>query len=172
MEQPSRTSNHEKSPSMEVEKKYLMASESDTKKLEEKIKQLFPDTRLIGEYAEVSYFYPKTLKRDAQKPLQLALRSRYDGYKVLNEIGKIPDDALVVMRFRSRVNSTDKKFVLTIKASADPLHDTERIEIETEDVSEKLVVFLPNTISNPNLFGRVIDVYIKSTKIQKLIYKM
>ena len=136
-----RTNIKERVLAMEVERKYLMASEDDAKRLEEKVKQLFPDTHLLGEYVEVSYFYPKMLKGDAQKPLWLALRYRYDGAHILAELRKIPDDAFIVMRLRHRENSTEKKFVLTIKASANPLHDVERIEIETEDVSVKLVDF-------------------------------
>ena len=35
----------ERSPNMEVEQKYLIASEVDAKKLEAKIAELFPDAR-------------------------------------------------------------------------------------------------------------------------------
>jgi len=41
-----RTNIKERVPAMEVERKYLMASEDDAKRLEEKVKQLFPDTHL------------------------------------------------------------------------------------------------------------------------------
>ncbi|MBI2064512.1 MAG: hypothetical protein HYT62_00440 [Candidatus Yanofskybacteria bacterium] len=154
IEQPQGRNKHEYASVKEVERKYLMASEDDARRLEEKIKQLFPGTHLIGEYTEVSYFYPKLPKRDAQKPLRLALRFRYDGYKVLNEVDKIPDDALVTIRFRSRLSPVEKKYVLTIKASTDPLHDAERVEIETEDISEKLVDFFTENNIKPESVWR------------------
>lgn len=149
MERHGKTNIHEKGPNIEVERKYLLASESDAMKLEERITKLFPEAHLIGKYSEQSYFYPKMTKKEAWKPLWLALRNRFDGYKMLNKIRQIPDDALVIMRFRSRKSPVEKKYVLTFKASEDPLHGIERIEEETEDVSEKLVEFLSENNIEP-----------------------
>lgn len=139
MEQPSKTNRGERGPGLEVERKYLLASEGDARRLEEKIKQVFPEASLIGGYSETSYYFPKIDKNKTKKLISMIFSKQEEAADLLAKIEKIPDDLPVAVRFRRRKNLEDKSFILTIKAGSDPLHDIERIEIETSDISENFL---------------------------------
>jgi len=140
MEKPTKTNSHEGEPNMEVEQKYLIASEVDTKKLEAKITELFPDARLIGAWSETSYYLPRVTKEKARELLVLVLRSRKtESDNLLSELDRVPDGTPIQMRFRHRKNREDSSFLLTLKASDNPLHDIERIEIDTSDISDAYI---------------------------------
>ncbi len=123
-------------PNMEIERKYLLASKEDADRLEAKIRLLFPDTRLITDCSETSYYYPRTTMQEAWRLCALVYHDRDDRDELLSRVEQIPRDTPVAIRFRKRESSEGSTFTLTVKASANPLHDAVRIEIETDSVSE------------------------------------
>jgi hypothetical protein len=125
-------------PNVEVERKYLLNSESDAGKLEERVKQ-FPGSHLVGAWSETSYYFPIITKEKAQQLLALVMRYRGDGgIDVLAKLDSVPEDTPIQMRLRERKNPiSGGSFLLTFKASANPLHDVERIEIDTDDISQR-----------------------------------
>src|SRR3989344_3629572 len=130
----------ERSPNMEVEQKYLIASEVDAKKLEAKIAELFPDARLVGAWSETSYYLSRITKEKARELLVLVVRLRgSEDDDLLAQLDRVPEGTPIQMRFRHRKNREDSSFLFTLKAGANPLHDIERIEIETSDVSDAYI---------------------------------
>lgn len=141
MDQSPPTNIHERAPKIEVERKYLLAREADAVRLEEKIAQLFTNSRLFGAWSETSYYFPQITKEKARQLLTLVMRSRpEEGTDLLEKFDKIPEGTPIQMRLRLRKNpNLNGEFVLTFKAGANPLHDIERIEIETSDISRNYI---------------------------------
>jgi len=138
MEKSPSVNKTEHEPNVEVERKYLLASAEDASKLEQKIKQIFPDSHFVSGYSETSYYFPKITKDKARQLLTLVVRYRKDeGPDLLAKLEKIPEGMPITVRLRRRKNFNEgKSFILAFKASTNPLHDTERIEIESSDISE------------------------------------
>lgn len=140
MEESPNIHNSERGPNIEVEQKYLLASEVDALKFEAKIKELFPSARLIGAWSETSYYLSRVTKDKAQELLELIIGSRGgEGENLLAQLDKIAEDTPIQLRFRHRKNREDSSFLFTLKAGANPLHDIERIEIETSDTSDAYI---------------------------------
>lgn len=124
---------------VEIEQKYLLASGQDLKALEAKIKRLFSGVRFVGGYSETSYYFAKINKEKARWLCNLVLSTREELPQTIAQIDRIPDGMPIALRLRKRKNREDKTFILTFKASEDPLHDVERIEIETNSISENFL---------------------------------
>ncbi len=133
------TNGLENEPNIEIEKKYLLDSEADAKKLEAKIKKLSPDVELVGAFYETGYYFPKLSKEEAKEIIDLVTQYSDEGPAVLAALDKVPDDDFVAIRLRKRKNREDKSFVLSFKASKNPLHDIKRVEFESEELSEKIL---------------------------------
>ncbi|MEX0877915.1 MAG: hypothetical protein WDZ40_03595 [Candidatus Spechtbacterales bacterium] len=122
----------EREPSLEIERKYLLASEEDLEKLEDKIVSLFPNTKMIGEYHEDSRFYESMNKEQA---LEFAEKLNFDYMagvdSLIKQLTHLPDDIRIQLRLRGRLdeNNIIQSIELTFKASENPLHDVERVEI-------------------------------------------
>jgi len=121
---------------VEIEQKYLLQSDQDIKNLAVKVKTVYPEAEYLGGYREESYFYPKISKEKARQLLSL-VANMHDVSTQLSMLESVPDDTPIAIRFRKRKNREYMGFKLTLKASANPLHDVERIEIETGDVSRR-----------------------------------
>lgn len=131
MEQPPKTNNHESTPLIEIEQKYLLASKDDAKRLEEKIKEIFPDAKFLGYHGEDSYYFPETTKDKTLKLVnKVVAYIKNGGLDLLAKIKNIPEDNPIQIRLRYRSNPFEESFTLTIKAGQNPLHDMERIEID------------------------------------------
>ncbi|MDX1536010.1 MAG: hypothetical protein R3346_04595 [Candidatus Spechtbacterales bacterium] len=127
------TSPREQEPHIEIERKYLLASPEDLEKLEEKILSLFSDAKIVGEYDERSYYFSPIKKEEALKFLNtLTFNWMYDVDRLENQLDGIPDNTPIQLRSRTRFDEDRQSFssTFTFKASEDPLHDEERIEID------------------------------------------
>ncbi len=131
------------------------------RRLEEKIKELFPGTHLVVACSETSYYFPKVTKEKAKQLLGMVVRHRpEEGLDLLATLDKIPEGIPIIMRLRRRKNFEDKEFILSFKASANPLHDVERTEIETSDIDENcLEGFAGNGVSPESVWDSRRRVY-------------
>lgn len=121
----------EYAPNREVEEKYLLASEVDAENLVNIIRVVYPESKPIAAYDEDSYFYPPMPKYQAKQLAAFIVRFRDDGQDFIKKFDDVPDEAPVAMRFRREHNrNTGTDWTLTFKASSDPMHDTDRWEVE------------------------------------------
>lgn len=137
MDQLPKDSKKEQVPAIEIERKYLLALEDDLKNLEKKLRRVFPGVRFVEGFSEISYYFPRMDKVRAKVLLGIVMKYREEeGPALLERLNKIPESTPIAIRLRRRKNQDNKTFILSFKASANPLHDPERIEIETSDTSE------------------------------------
>ncbi len=167
---PNPTRNtHENAPGREIEQKYLLGSKSDAEKLEGRVKQLYPDSRLVGAWSETSYYFPLVAKEKARTLLSFVVEYRpEEASDLLAKIDQIDETMPVSIRLILRKNREDKSFILKFKASANPLHDAERIEIETSDINENyLEGFAANGVEPESIWHSVRREYVvdENTKI-------
>jgi len=145
-----RVKKTEHEPNVEIEQKYLLASESDAKKLEEKIKQLFPDFHIVGDYSETSYYYPKITKEKAKYLLGQVVGHGKESVDWQDRLDHIPETTPIIFRLRTRKSDNDEVTGLTFKAGQNPLHDIERIEVELEDINPMFrAIFSSNSGIDP-----------------------
>jgi hypothetical protein len=120
---------------IEIERKYLLGSEEEANRLIAKIRKIFPEASKVG-YSETSYFFPRMNKSKARELLLLVAKYKENVRELLSQVDSVPDDTPFVVRIRRRKTAFDTEIVLSLKAGQDPLHDTSRIEIELNGISE------------------------------------
>ena len=120
---------------MEIEQKYLLTSKEDAERLMAKIVEMYPEGKKVA-YFETAYYFPKMNKVKALELLLLVIKDRAGKEQILSQMALVPESTPFIVRIRRRKTAFSTEITLTLKASSDPLHDTERVEIEVGEISD------------------------------------
>jgi hypothetical protein len=75
-------------------------------------------------------------KSKARELLPLVAKYKENVRELLSQVDSVPDDMPFVARIKRRKTAFDTEIIFSLKAGQDPLHDTSRIEIELNGISE------------------------------------